>query len=327
MSTKTAVRAAVPKAAAQMQLSPAGATFLRLEEGFIDHWYADPTGTGTIGVGFTWLSDSFRQWWGENRPGQKFGPGAKMTRSEADDCLRFMVAREYGAAVNRFLGAVEQHVFDGAVSPIFNLGTGALKWKWAAALKAGDLKRAAALLRETGLTSKGVRLLGLVNRRKEEGELIALGDYTIGKVAADPLDDGMLVRGERGAPVLELQSALAAAGLYSGAPDGKFGFGTEAAVLAFQRAYDLEPDGWAGPRTLAALGLDHLVSDQAKAVLAEQAPEAAEEEAPAAPPPRDVITEPGSEQPSLANGVNWGRVLLAAVTVAALAWVGINLLT
>lgn len=237
-----------------MTLSAPGAAFVRHHEGFVDHWYADAVGVGTIGIGFTWGSNAFRDWWGRNRPGQKFGPGATMTRDEAEKCLIFMCASEYGKAVNTFLGrAVPQHVFDGMTSPVFNLGPGSLKWKWAASAKAGDFKDAAARLRNTGTTAKGKTLRGLVTRRKEEAELLELGDYTMGTAEHDPMGDGILTRGERGAPVAELQTALAVLGHYTGKVDGIFGYGTEAAVLSYQRASGLVADGWAGPSTLAAI--------------------------------------------------------------------------
>lgn len=61
--------------------------------------------------------------------------------------------------------------------------------------------------------------------------------------------------GASGAAVKKLQQALADAGFAPGAIDGDFGAGTEAAVLAFQRSQGLLPDGVAGPRTQAALGM------------------------------------------------------------------------
>jgi peptidoglycan L-alanyl-D-glutamate endopeptidase CwlK len=58
-----------------------------------------------------------------------------------------------------------------------------------------------------------------------------------------------------GADVMALQKALAARGFDPGAPDGDFGPGTEAAVMAFQRSEGLAPDGVVGPRTLDKLGM------------------------------------------------------------------------
>ncbi len=61
--------------------------------------------------------------------------------------------------------------------------------------------------------------------------------------------------GDSGADVVKLQKKLAKAGFSPGNPDGEFGHGTQAAVMAFQKSRSLLADGVAGPRTLAALGL------------------------------------------------------------------------
>jgi hypothetical protein len=42
-------------------------------------------------------------------------------------------------------------------------------------------------------------------------------------------------------------------GFWLGQPDGEFGTATQHAVVAFQKANDLQPDGVAGPRTRQAL--------------------------------------------------------------------------
>ena len=53
--------------------------------------------------------------------------------------------------------------------------------------------------------------------------------------------------------IAELQRALTTAGYDSGTPDGTFGQNTEEAVVAFQQANGLSPDGIVGPETAAAL--------------------------------------------------------------------------
>ena len=63
-------------------LSVAGASFIRLHEGFVPRWYLDPVKVPTIGIGFTWRSTAFREWWGRYRPGVKFAEGATMTAAE-----------------------------------------------------------------------------------------------------------------------------------------------------------------------------------------------------------------------------------------------------
>ena len=244
-----------------MRLSPNGAADIRLHEGFSASYYLDPGKIGTIGTGFTWASASFREWWAANRPGQTFGPGATMTKAESDAVLQLVSDEEYGAAVDKFLTAriTPQTVFDGATSVAFNCGTGALVWSWATAVKASEYDLAGSRLLTTAVTQKGRVLAGLVARRKDEARLISQGIYASGGAGAtmpppDPaMADGILQRGERGPSVLNLQKRLVALGYAPGTPDGIFGYGTQSAVLAFQRASKLAADGIAGPKTLAAL--------------------------------------------------------------------------
>jgi len=240
-----------------MSLSQAGAEDLILSEGLVTHWYKDVTGTPTIGVGFTWASSAFRTWWAKMRPGKEFAAGATMTKPEAIDCLRFVVDAEYGAAVNKFLGRdVPQNVFDAMVSVTFNCGAGTLSDKWARAVKDGDLKTAASFLRSTRVTSKGKRLQGLVDRRAREADLLLNGKYATGRPTLLPTTtpaDNIWQLGERGSQVAEIQRKLNAAGFPCGIPDGIFGQGTLAAVLAFQRAHGLTADGKVGPGTLSKL--------------------------------------------------------------------------
>ncbi len=58
-----------------------------------------------------------------------------------------------------------------------------------------------------------------------------------------------------GETVKKIQQRLSDWGYYTGAVDGEYGSGTEAAVKKFQKANGLTPDGVAGPATLAAIGL------------------------------------------------------------------------
>lgn len=238
-----------------MNLSPQGAQFVRLHEGFVGKWYADPVGFGTIGIGFTWASTSFKQWWAINKPGVKFGPGATITRAEAEAALIYLCDREYGKAVDLHYGKpVAQHVFDASTSVTFNCGPRTLGDRWAVTAKKGDYSTAAELLRSTRTTAKGKNLPGLVRRRHEEALLLEKGIYTdVSAMLADAMADGMLIRGERGPAVAELLRNLAFLGFYKGVQDDVFGYGAEEAVMAFQRAGFLTVDGHAGPKTLAAI--------------------------------------------------------------------------
>lgn len=67
------------------------------------------------------------------------------------------------------------------------------------------------------------------------------------------VDDGLLRQGSIGPAVTDLQVQLRDLGYYSGPIDGDFGPSTEAAVLQFQQAQGLTPDGIVGPSTLAAI--------------------------------------------------------------------------
>lgn len=61
--------------------------------------------------------------------------------------------------------------------------------------------------------------------------------------------------GSRSEEVRQIQTRLKNWGYYSGNIDGIFGTQTKNAVIAFQKANGLTPDGIAGKKTLAALGI------------------------------------------------------------------------
>jgi len=63
----------------------------------------------------------------------------------------------------------------------------------------------------------------------------------------------ILKRGSSGPDVLTLQITLKQLGFDPNGVDGTFGPGTQAAVIAFQNAKGLTPDGMVGPNTMAAL--------------------------------------------------------------------------
>jgi Putative peptidoglycan binding domain len=64
---------------------------------------------------------------------------------------------------------------------------------------------------------------------------------------------GNLSEGDNGTEVENLQKALAQLGLYDGKVDGDFGTGTKDAVIAFQNAHNLTPDGIVGEKTADAI--------------------------------------------------------------------------
>ena len=68
-----------------------------------------------------------------------------------------------------------------------------------------------------------------------------------------PLPAATLKLGDHGNAVEQLQSALSSLGYTAGTIAGVFGASTERALVAFQTAHHLSPDGVLGPATRAAL--------------------------------------------------------------------------
>jgi hypothetical protein len=116
------------------------------------------------------------------------------------------------------------------VAPVFNRHG----WFWGAGFRTED-----AMHFEAGD--------GLIRKWHAAGELGAIR-------ATAPAPEPLLTIGDRGPEVLALQRRLNALG-HRLQEDGDFGTGTHAAVIAFQGANGLRPDGAVGTATRAALGL------------------------------------------------------------------------
>jgi len=78
--------------------------------------------------------------------------------------------------------------------------------------------------------------------------------------------DSILKIGSQGQTVKELQTNLNALGFYTGEPDGKFGSGTEAQVIRFQKTYGLTADGQVGDSTKSAINT--AINYKSKGILA-----------------------------------------------------------
>jgi GH24 family phage-related lysozyme (muramidase) len=226
-----------------MKLSTAGLAFLIRQEGFVSRAYQDVGGVWTIGSGFTKQSQVFATYWLKTR-GHSLQPGDTIEPAEYAKLLRQVVDHEYGRAVRIAFAALEQHQFDGATSACFNLGTGSLQWRWATALAAGDIPGAAQRLRNGYNTVAGVRIAGLLRRRKAEARLIEHGDYQ----ESDQ-------RGKPGSNSIRLAQRLLTRLKFNPGPiDGVIGTRTTAALRAFQASHpNLATDGLLGPATKAAL--------------------------------------------------------------------------
>ena len=189
-----------------MQISDRGLAFVARHEGFVSRAYKDPVGVLTIGYGFTMGSRIFADYW-RARYGRGLMMGDTIDRATADMLLRKMIDEEYGREVTRVLGALPQHQHDAACSVAFNLGPRALTWRWAQALKAGNVSGAANILGANYNTAGGRKLAGLVRRRREEARLLRDGDYGV-----DPAGRGARSAAARGDAAAEAGEMLAQLG-------------------------------------------------------------------------------------------------------------------
>jgi hypothetical protein len=100
----------------------------------------------------------------------------------------------------------------------------------------------------------GVRRGSLDQRHWSTGVLVPWIDYTEAAAGIAPAPPpALLMLGDAGDDVRQLQLQLAAAGFSPGVVDGIFGPHTQAAVVAFQLQNGLVGDGEVGPQTRAAL--------------------------------------------------------------------------
>jgi lysozyme len=95
-----------------MTTSENGISFLKANEGFVSHAYAD-NGHQAIGYGH------------DIQPGESFPPA--ITERDADTLLRKDLAERYEPAVNALIPACTQNQFDALVDFAYNLGIANLK--------------------------------------------------------------------------------------------------------------------------------------------------------------------------------------------------------
>jgi lysozyme len=147
---------------AVQHMSDRGLADLKASEGLRTVAYQDSVNVWTIGYGHAATS------------GRAPIPraGMRITAAQASEILAADLAEAYEPAVRKALGAVPQHVFDGAVSFCFNLGAGALgRASWVQSYLAGDMKDAE---RRFMLWDNPPEIIG---RRRREADLIFRGKY------------------------------------------------------------------------------------------------------------------------------------------------------
>ncbi|MET3602021.1 glycoside hydrolase family protein [Martelella mangrovi] len=245
-------------------VSSRGRAFVRLHEGNPLTAYLDPTGTPTIGTGFTMNSAYCRREFAKLGITKLIPGRTKITAEQSDRILRTVIDNGYGKEVVANSPADRtQYQMDAATSAAFNLGGRIVsKWRFGKLWRAGRLKAAADYLGSHYNTSKGKRLPGLVRRRKEEALLFEQGIYTgVDTVVSAP--EGVPRQAtdtapETGDPVVrDVQGMLKKRGFDPGTIDGWFGENTRKAVLSYQMAHPhLINDGIIGPATIAQLRRD-----------------------------------------------------------------------
>lgn len=91
--------------------------------------------------------------------------------------------------------------------------------------------------------------------------VLTIGVPTVRNITANNSSIQTLSKmGSRGDEVRQIQTKLKQLGFYGGSIDGVFGSGTKKAVVGFQKSKGLTPDGIAGAKTLAALGIGNTSS-------------------------------------------------------------------
>lgn len=299
--------------------------FIGGHEGKVLTAYLDPAHVLTIGYGFTWSSATFRDWWTARR-GRKLQRGDTMTEAEANEVFRIMLDGEYAPPVRLKFGAVASNIIEAGLSAVYNLGTGALSWKWAAAVVGGDLHGAAALWRTMGTTAKGKKLPGLVRRRAEEADIAEknvwpkwLVDKWPGIEAAP---DGAPETHVDHVDIRQAQVWLGRLGYPCGESDGIAGPRTKAAAARFQKDHGtLRVDGIIGVATLAALQRAIDLKDKAGKVAAGGTVATGAGAADQATGTTDAIPDVSGVDPGwIGDVLLWGGIAVLVIGLGYLAW-------
>lgn len=233
--------------------------FTGAHEGRVLKAYKDPTGTITIGYGFTWGSGNFREYWLQTR-GHKLRMGDRITPDECTALLKSLIDKEYAPKPLRMFANRSPHAKAAGVDMPYNAGPGSLKWKWAIDLAAGKVTSAANRYRNTATTSRGRKLPGLVRRRREMALIMEKNVWPTWLKEAPPAPKGKTPKPPaepwRLTPedLMEAQRLLNAQGYGPLKVDGIVGKATRSATAAFQRKHpQLDNDGIMGRATYSAL--------------------------------------------------------------------------
>jgi GH24 family phage-related lysozyme (muramidase) len=140
-----------------MNISEHGLMLIEQFEGFTSHSFLDTIAKPPVWtVGF----------------GETHGVTSKttVTRAQATVMLKKHIDADYSPAVNALKAQINQNQFDALVSLCYNCGPGAMQWQIGKDVKAGKMAAAAGDFMRY-VYAGGVRIQGLVNRRKAEQNL------------------------------------------------------------------------------------------------------------------------------------------------------------
>lgn len=160
----------MPDTIKKRTLSDKGAEFIAKYEGFSSKLYDDPAGHCTIGYGHLVHLGKTN---GSEPPEFKKG----ITRKRGLELLKKDAAAA-AAAINEAVKVpLNQKQFDALVSFVFNLGSG--NFRSSTLLKKLNAKdfNAVPIELDKWVNAGGVKLTGLVTRRKSEGVLFTSGKY------------------------------------------------------------------------------------------------------------------------------------------------------
>lgn len=223
--------------------------FIGGHEGFVSSWYLDPASVPTIGYGFTWGNPVFRDWWTQKH-GRKMRRGDTITQTDAHQVLLAILEHDSLPAVQAKFGRRHINVIEAGISAVYNLGNGALAWRWATAIARGAIVDGCDLWRKMGTTAGGKRLPGLVRRRNEEADIAELNHWPSWVKETSTAPEPRIDTGD----IQQAQLWLNDLGYDCGRADGVPGTRTVEAARRFQRDHgNLKIDGIIGPATLSAL--------------------------------------------------------------------------
>lgn len=223
-----------------MRTSPKGIAAIERHEYVVLRAYQDIVGVWTIGAGLTAAS-------GVVTP----RAGMEITREEARDLLDQALWRNYEPRVRKALarGVPSQYEFDAAVS--FDFNTGAIhraSWVGIWATQPVDWGRVEHRFNQWN-KAKGKVINGLVNRRRDEFQLLKHGIYP-GGIPATPSGLAGFSHTPTAAQLAAIRTGLSKLGFAPGTAAAGI---ARQAVLDFQTKYGLRADGIIGPATLHTL--------------------------------------------------------------------------